>query len=118
MHDDDTCPFAEQLERAQVKIDNLEFALQSNRQIGIAIGILMARHKLTSDVAFDLLVVASQRAHRKIRDLAADVIETGALDLEALTPTAMPKGRSLPAESTAHDARGRGHGGGRVRHPR
>jgi hypothetical protein len=41
----------------------------------------MARHQLTSDQAFDLLRRTSQRAHRKIVAIAADVIETGELAL-------------------------------------
>lgn len=85
MHDDDTCPFAGQLAEARKKIENLEFALQTNRQIGIAVGILMASHKLTSDDAFALMVVTSQRTHRKIRDIAARIAETGTLDLGQLT---------------------------------
>lgn len=66
------------------KIENLERALNTNREIGIAIGILMARHLATREQAFDLLRVASQNSHRKIVDLARDVVETG--DLELPTP--------------------------------
>jgi hypothetical protein len=62
------------------RIDNLERALQTNREIGVAIGILMARHLATQQQAFDLLRVASQHTHRKISDLAQDVIETGDLE--------------------------------------
>ncbi|MEO7262510.1 MAG: ANTAR domain-containing protein [Jatrophihabitantaceae bacterium] len=63
------------------KVDNLRRALDSNREIGAAMGILMARHQLTSDQAFDLLRRTSQRAHRKIVAIAADVIESGVLEL-------------------------------------
>jgi AmiR/NasT family two-component response regulator len=62
------------------RIDNLERALQTNREIGVAIGILMTRHLGTQQQAFDLLRVASQRTHRKISDLAQDVIDTGDLE--------------------------------------
>jgi ANTAR domain len=58
---------------------NLELALGSNRQIGMAIGILMARHKVTEEDAFGLLRVASQALRRKLRDVAAEVMQTGAL---------------------------------------
>jgi len=69
-----------QREHLVAKTDNLRRALDSNREIGAAMGILMARHQLTSDQAFDLLRRTSQRAHRKIVSIAADVIETGELE--------------------------------------
>ena len=70
------------LSRAQDKdrADNLHAALESNRTIGTAIGILMARHLVTQDQAFDLLRIVSQRSHRKLADIAQDVIDTGTLD--------------------------------------
>jgi hypothetical protein len=70
-----------QRERLLRKTENLHRALNSNREIGAAMGILMARHQLTSDQAFDLLRRASQSAHRKVVAIAAEVIETGALEL-------------------------------------
>ena len=62
------------------RADNLHTALESNRTIGTAIGILMARHLVTQEQAFDLLRVVSQRTHRKIADIAVDVVDTGTLD--------------------------------------
>jgi hypothetical protein len=62
-------------------IADLEQALASNRQIGVAIGILMALHKLSQDQAFDALRVASQHTHRKLRDIADDVVHTGTIQL-------------------------------------
>jgi hypothetical protein len=59
----------------------LAAALQSNRDIGVAIGILMAQYKLTKQQSFDLLRVASQHGHRKLHDIALDVIDTGTLEL-------------------------------------
>jgi hypothetical protein len=70
-----------QREQLAAKVENLHRALSSNREIGAAMGILMAGHKLTSDQAFDLLRRTSQRVHRKIVAIAAEVIETGALEL-------------------------------------
>lgn len=66
------------------KAGNLERALHTSRQIGIAMGILMAMHKVTEDQAFGLLRVASQSTHRKLADLAVEVAETGALELPPL----------------------------------
>ena len=79
---------ARQHERAA----NLERALQSNRDIGVAMGVLMSNHKITKQQAFDLLRVASQHTHRKLRDVAEEVGETGALDL----PTANAAAASSP----------------------
>jgi hypothetical protein len=59
--------------------EGLHTALDSNRRIGAAIGVLMAIHKVTEDQAFDLLRTASQLLHRKLRDIASEVVETGAL---------------------------------------
>lgn len=56
---------------------NLELALDSRDVIGQAKGILMERHKINSQQAFDLIIDASQRAHRKVRDVARDVAESG-----------------------------------------
>ena len=58
---------------------NLETALQSSREIGMALGILMAHRKVTAEDAFDLLRSASQNLHRKLRDVAVEVMETGTL---------------------------------------
>jgi hypothetical protein len=68
--------------RRQERMVNLERALESNRDIGVAIGVLMGLHRLTREQAFDLLRMASQAKHRKVRDLARDVAETGTLDFD------------------------------------
>ena len=54
-------------------------ALETNREIGVAMGILMATGKLTSQQAFDQLRTASQNLNRKLRDIAAVVAHTGQL---------------------------------------
>ncbi len=63
---------------------HLERALQSNRTIGMAMGVLMNQYKITQDEAFDLLRMASQHGHRKLVDVAMDVTETGILELPPL----------------------------------
>jgi GAF domain-containing protein len=60
-------------------VSNLRIALQTRDVIGQAKGILMERYKLSSVQAFDLLVTASQRWHRKLRDVADELAETGEL---------------------------------------
>lgn len=67
-------------------VANLETALQSSRQIGTAMGILMARQLITSDQAFAQLSTASQALNRKLRDIAADVERTGQLPGLPTTP--------------------------------
>jgi AmiR/NasT family two-component response regulator len=49
----------------------------------MAIGVLMGTAMLTSEQAFDRLVGASQRSHRKLRDIAEDVVELGVIPDEA-----------------------------------
>jgi hypothetical protein len=72
---------------AQDNASNLMKALQSNREIGVAIGVLMARHQLTRDQAFDILRLASQRTNRRVSDIASEVAETGVHPLD-LRPNA------------------------------
>ena len=66
---------------ARDRATNLERALESNREIGVAMGILMRQHDLTREQAFDLLRVASQDANRKLVDVATDVADTGVLTI-------------------------------------
>ena len=70
---------------------NLQEALRSSREIGIALGIIMNRLRSTEEQAFDLLRVSSQDSQRKIRDLAAEIVYTGALDV--LGPAVALSGR-------------------------
>jgi GAF domain-containing protein len=73
------------------QIGNLRAALASSRQIGTAVGILMARHLVTSEQAFAQLVKASQHLNRKLRDIAAEVAVTGMLpELPVTRPGPVP----------------------------
>jgi GAF domain-containing protein len=65
--------------RERDKASHLEIGLVSNRDIGMAIGVLMTSLRITDQQAFDLLRTASQHHHRKLRDVAADVVLTGEL---------------------------------------
>jgi GAF domain-containing protein len=74
-----------QLATAEDQAKNLREALESNRRIGIALGIIMGQYRVTDQVAFDMLRVASQNSHVKLRDLADEVALTGTLpDLRSL----------------------------------
>ncbi len=67
------------LVKAQQTSTQLQMALTSNRQIGVAVGVLMAREKVTSERAFDLLRQRSNNTNRKLRDVAEEVAFTGQL---------------------------------------
>jgi hypothetical protein len=56
----------------------MEEALRSSRTIGAAIGIIMASRHLTEDQAFEVLKAASSSSHRKLRDLASDLVRSAA----------------------------------------
>ncbi|MBV9792576.1 MAG: GAF and ANTAR domain-containing protein [Actinobacteria bacterium] len=57
----------------------LRQALSSRDVIGQAKGILMERHRITADEAFRMLSEHSQRANRKLADVARTLAETGTL---------------------------------------
>ena len=61
------------------RADHLEQALASSRRIGAAMGILMASQRLTEQQAFDALRTVSQHSHRKLREVAEEVLLTGEL---------------------------------------
>ena len=60
---------------------NLGKALQSNREIGVAMGVLMHAHRLTRQEAFDVLRVESQNSNRKLSEVATEVADTGTLTI-------------------------------------
>jgi GAF domain-containing protein len=70
--------------RDHERAGQLEDALESNREIGMAIGVLMGCGGVTQDQAFTLLRRASQHLHRKLRDIAVEVVDTGELPGPAL----------------------------------
>jgi len=69
----------ERLNAANVEAENLKRALEHSRDIGAAVGILMAFHKLTQDEAFALLRRSSQDQNRKLYAIAREVVATGEL---------------------------------------
>ncbi len=65
---------------AEARADNLEVALHTNRRIGLALGILMSRYRLTDEQAFAMLRETSNNRNQRVRDIAEQVIMTGWLD--------------------------------------
>ena len=59
---------------------HLERAVVSHRKIGMAMGILMERHRITEEQAFDRLRELSQRRNVKLRDIAELIVYTGNAD--------------------------------------
>ena len=85
----------------------LDIALDTNRRIGAALGILMARHRLTHEQAFLRLRQASQNSNRKLRDLAEDILETEEAPAASVpAPTSRPRPRAPGAEELVGDPRG------------
>jgi GAF domain-containing protein len=61
------------------EVENLERALNGRTVIGQATGILMERFTLPSDRAFSLLSKISQNKNLKLRQLAEQIVQTGAV---------------------------------------
>ena len=73
---------AEVIARLSDKVEGLQEALLSRDVIGQAKGILMERFHLTADQAFEQLRTSSQQLNIKLRELAANVAETGQWPIE------------------------------------
>ncbi len=67
------------LRAARDRADNLQVALATRGIIEQAKGILMDRHKLTADQAFQVLAQMSMKANRKLQAIADDLVHTGEL---------------------------------------
>jgi GAF domain-containing protein len=62
--------------------EHLQVALETRAVIDQAKGILMERHKLTADQAFQVLSRASMNSNRKVRDIADHLVHTGDFPLQ------------------------------------
>jgi GAF domain-containing protein len=83
---------------AREHVAHLQRALASNRDIGVAMGVLMNQHKVTRSQAFDLLRVASQNSNRKLAHIAVEVGDTGILDLPGQARNRGRKSASTPPQ--------------------
>jgi GAF domain-containing protein len=66
---------ADRYQKSTTLADQLEAALQSRAVIDQAKGILIAQHRISADEAFEMLVRLSQNSNRKLRDVAAALVE-------------------------------------------
>jgi GAF domain-containing protein len=60
----------------QERVEEITVALTSRAEIDQAKGVLMARHGITADKAFEMLVIRSQRTNTKLRDIARDLLKS------------------------------------------
>ena len=76
-HDPDLDPdldLVDQVRALTAQVSQLTVARDSNRRIGMAMGIIMSQRRVDEAGAFDLLRGTSQNTNRKLRDIAEDVI--------------------------------------------
>lgn len=67
------------VEELEQELRTLRAALLSNRRIGVAMGIVMTQLGVSEAEAFEAIRRASMDGNRKLREVAEDVVLTGAL---------------------------------------
>jgi AmiR/NasT family two-component response regulator len=72
----------EELRARDLEVENLQAALVNSRVIGAAVGVLMERDGLTYDDAFAMLCQTSQHLNVKVREIADQLLYSGALPAE------------------------------------
>jgi len=65
------------LDDCEDEIQDLRAALETRPVIDQAKGMLIGEHGCSPDEAFEMLSHASQRANRKVRDIAKAMVESG-----------------------------------------
>ncbi len=80
---------------ARGRATNLLRGLESNREIGVAMGILMQQHRISRDEAFDVLRAASQHSNRKLSEVASEVADTGILAVHHRRPVPVKPARAV-----------------------
>jgi hypothetical protein len=69
--------------------EDLQAALYTRQQIGVAVGILMERYALTRERAFSFLVRTSQTGNVKLRDVAATIVAEATRAADAGRPESL-----------------------------
>jgi AmiR/NasT family two-component response regulator len=72
-------------------VEGLRTAMRSRHLIGIAQGMLMERHGLSQDAAFEVLRRYSQIHNVKLRDVAAEVAAQTPSSPVGVEPAAKPE---------------------------
>ncbi len=70
------------------RVEQLRSALARRDVIGQAKGVLVERHRITSEAAFKLLADASMNMNRRLYDVAEHLVQTGELLQRPLRPEA------------------------------
>lgn len=65
---------ADDLRRLRTAETNLATALAVGRETSVAVGILMERHRLTQDAAFEALRTAARSQRRKVGEVAESIV--------------------------------------------
>ena len=92
---------------AETTVGQLRQALQTNRTIGTAVGIVMTPLRAGPERAFQVLVRTSQQSNRKLHDIAAEVVRTGALPDAPADSLASPRlSRRRTGLAAIHRGRG------------
>lgn len=81
------------------RVTNLERALANRTTIGAAVGILMAHHTLSHDEATERLREISHRSNRRVSDLAADIVNSGAILTSTKRAARIPASRTSKTDS-------------------
>ncbi|GAB4064332.1 hypothetical protein GCM10028777_10240 [Angustibacter speluncae] len=85
--------------RVAGQLAGLRSAMDSRHRIGLAQGILMARHAWTTDEAFDLLTAAARSNNARFTDVVDAVVEQGELPTEYRPRRAATSERTRPRSS-------------------
>lgn len=70
---------ASELEQAHREVTHAHRALDTSRDIGVVMGMLMVRHGVCREEAFAMLRRSSQHSQIKVRDLVAAYLDTNVL---------------------------------------
>lgn len=73
------------------ELHHLQHAIESRHTIGRSLALLIERHHLTPDQAFELLADASKNTHIKIRDLTARISDNGEQAATSATNSTEPQ---------------------------
>ncbi|MDP2640336.1 MAG: ANTAR domain-containing protein, partial [Betaproteobacteria bacterium] len=68
---------ATDIEALEATEEQLLVALKGDRNVGIATGILMERHRLTAAEAFETLRGGARARQRKLGEVAAEIVAAG-----------------------------------------
>lgn len=80
---------ADELRQLRGSEERLTVALQQGREVGMAVGVLMERHRTDRDRAFQMLREHARSQQRKLNDVAAEMLAAA----ETLNAVALPGGR-------------------------